>query len=349
MQSLDDHRGERMAGAEHDDLEARMRRSIDAYHEAAMVFAAVALGLPDRLRSNSATAGELAADLGLSAPHLHRFLRGLTSLGICEERPDRNFTLTPAGHCLASGTDSNLREKALVVVDQYWLPWLELVHCLQTGKPSFPNIYDMPISDWRHANPEQGALFQRYLAKEDLAQANSIMEAFDVFDARTLASIGGGYGGLLIPFLWGFPDLQGMLFDTAETVRAAQPLLEFFGVADRVRCVGGDILAEIPVEAEVYLLKGVLQQWADAEARTILENCRRPMPPSAKLMIIERLMPERAVDDPAAIMLDLHMMTITGGRARTVAEFEALLSQAGLKRSKTTSTHALTIIEAVPV
>ncbi len=29
-------------------------------------------------------------------------------------------------------------------------------------------------------------------------------------------------------------------------------------------------------------------------------------------------------------MLDLHMMTITGGRARSLAEFEALLAETGL-------------------
>src|SRR4029079_1158779 len=46
MQSIDNHRGGRMAGAEQDDLEARIRRSIDAYHEAALVYAAVKVGLP---------------------------------------------------------------------------------------------------------------------------------------------------------------------------------------------------------------------------------------------------------------------------------------------------------------
>jgi hypothetical protein len=49
-------------------------------------------------------------------------------------------------------------------------------------------------------------------------------------------------------------------------------------------------------------------------------------------------------------MLDLHMMTITGGRVRSLAEFEELLSQAGLKLSKVTPTRAgLTIIEAAPI
>jgi hypothetical protein len=64
------------------------------------------------------------------------------------------------------------------------------------------------------------------------------------------------------------------------------------------------------------------------------------MPPSAKLLVVERLLPERASDDAAAIMLDLHMMAITGGRVRSLAEMEALLSQAGLALSKVSSTTA---------
>jgi hypothetical protein len=72
------------------------------------------------------------------------------------------------------------------------------------------------------------------------------------------------------------------------------------------------------------------------------------MPGSARLIIIERLVPERATDDPGAVLLDLHMMTITGGRARSLAEFKALLSEADLVLSKTTPTRSgLTIIEAV--
>ena len=108
-----------------------------------------------------------------------------------------------------------------------------------------------------------------------------------------------------------------MLFDRPHTIEAAQPFLETLGIARRVTFVPGDILAAIPVQADLYLLHGVLQQWSDDAARTILRNCRAAMPEGARLAIIERLLPERAADDPAAIMLDLHMMTITGGRARS--------------------------------
>ena len=65
---------------------------------------------------------------------------------------------------------------------------------------------------------------------------------------------------------------------------------------------------------------------------------RKAMPDGARLVVIERLMPERAADDPAAIMLDLHMMMISGGRARTVPRSRRCWSAAGLKISNVAAT-----------
>jgi hypothetical protein len=119
-------------------------------------------------------------------------------------------------------------------------------------------------------------------------------------------------------------------------------------VADRVACVGGDFLASVPMRADLYLLKSVLQQCDDPPARTVLQNCRKAMPDGARLVIVERLLPDRALDDAGAVMIDLHMMAITGGRARSLPEFEALLSHAGLPLSKAIPTSSgLTVIEAV--
>jgi hypothetical protein len=348
MQSMDDYRGARMAGAKQDDFEARIRRSIDAYHESALVYAAVKLGLPEKMGTRSWTAEQLAEALGLSAPHLVRFLHGLVTLGVCEERRDGEFVLSPAGRCLAAGSPSRLAEKVQIVVEQYWQPWANLVSCLQTGTPAFEQVFGMSARDWRRLNTEQGALFNSYLAKETLAQADPIIAALDFSDVGTIADVGGGYGGLLGALLKAHPHVQGVLFDCPETIEAAKPYLQSLGVAERVELAGGDILTAIPVRADLYVLKGVLQQWDDAKVLAILKNCRKAMPDRARLVIIERLLPERATDDPAAIMLDLHMMTITGGRARSLAEFEALLSEAGLALSKATPTRSgLTIIEAV--
>lgn len=349
MQRMDDHRGERMAGGDQDDFEARIRRSLDAYHEAAMVFTAVTATIPDLLNLGGRTPEMLATELELRPMPLRRFLRGLVTMQLCEELEDGRFVLTPAGKLLAIGNASSLRQKAQVVVGQYWLPWLSLMHCLETGEPSFPFVFGSTVSDWRAADKKEGDSFYRYLAKEEMVNADDLMQSFYEFEADTIASIGSGYGGFLVPFLHAFPELKAIVFDSGPTVESAEPMFQALGLQHQVTFVAGDILKEIAIEADIYFLKGVLQRYGDTEAHTILENCRKAMKPNAKLIVYERLMPENALDDPAAILLDLHMMVVTGGRARTKAEMEALLAAGGLSARNISRTYdGLAFIEAVP-
>ena len=330
-------------------FEDRLRKQIEAYHEAALVYASVKLGLPDRLAEEPVTDEQLAKTLGLSTPHLTRFLCGLCSIGICEELADGRFALTQAGQSLRSDSPSRLAEKVQIVVGQYWWPWANFASNLKTGQPAFEQTFGMRVFDWRAAHAEQGALFDSYLAKETLAQAGPIVTALDVSGTKCLADIGGGYGGLLAALLGAHPQIDAVLFDRPHTIEAAQPFLQSLGVAQRVRFQGGDFFTAIPVQADLYLLKGVLQQWDNEEALTILRNCRKAMPKGAKLAIIERLLPERATDDPAAIIIDLHMMTITGGRVRRLADFEALFAQAGLRLAKATPARSgLYVLEVGP-
>jgi predicted O-methyltransferase YrrM/AraC-like DNA-binding protein len=336
------------SGDEQGSFEERLRLQIEAYHEAALVYAAVKLGLPDRMGTRAWTSEQLTAELGLSPPHLLRFLRGLSTLGICEELPDGSFALAPAGQSLQSGAPSRLAEKVRIVVEQYWQPWANLVSCLETGKPAFDHVFGMTVWDWRRQHAEQGDIFNSYLAKETLAQADSILEALDASRVRTIADIGGG-GGLIAAVVRANPQVQGILFDRPQTLETAKRFLQSLGVAERVQCMSGDFLSAVEVQADLYLLKSVLQQWDDADSPTILRNCRSAMQDAARLLVIERLIPERALADPAAIMVDLHMMTITGGRVRSREQFEALLSQAGFTLAKVMPTRSgLTIIDAVP-
>jgi hypothetical protein len=310
-----------------DDFEERLGLKIAAYHDAALLHAAIVLGLPERMEQRVIRADALAAELGLSAPHLNRLLRGLASLGICAEGPDGTFALIPQGRSLLPGTP--LRQKVQIVVAQYWRPWANLAASVTTAKPAFEQVFGQNVADWRRDHAESGALFDSYFAHEALARAPAVAAALDLAGVESVADIGGGYGGLLAGILQANRNLRGILFDRRDLIEAALPFLQAQGVADRVERVGGDLLTAIPVKADLYVLNGVLQQRDDANARAILANCRKAMPQGARLAIVERLLPEHAVDDPAAIMLDLHMMAITGGRVRSLAELEAMLSEAG--------------------
>ena len=324
-----------------------LRLQIEAYHASALAYAAVKIGLPEAMGEEARTAAEIAELLTLSPPHVTRFLHGLVSIGICEERGGR-FALSQLGKALAPGSPSRLREKLLIVVEQYWRPWSELPHTLQSGEPSFPHVFGAPVAEWRRTHSHADALFETYLAKEIFASAGPILEALDLSGVTTVAEIG-GYGGLIAPLLKAHSSIEGILIGHAETVAGAETFLADMGDLRRVKCVAGNPAAGISEAADLYLLNGVLRNFDDEEALAILRNCRKAMPPSARLAIIEHLLPECAEDDRAATMLDLHMMTITGGRLRTQAEMEALLPQAGfILASAQERTGAPHVIEAVP-
>src|SRR5262249_17310442 len=97
-----------MSGSPEDQqaVSERVRLQIEAYDTSALVYAAVKFGLPATMGSGRWRVAELADQLHLSPPHLHRFLRGLASLGVCDELPDGTYALTPVGLSLSAGSSS---------------------------------------------------------------------------------------------------------------------------------------------------------------------------------------------------------------------------------------------------
>lgn len=329
-------------------IEERLKAQIASYHEAALLFTAVTAGLPDLLKAEPRTPEALASELGLKPEPLRRFLRGLATMRLCEEREDGRFALTPAAEVLTYGSPSNLSEKAFVAVGQYWMPWMSMMYSLRTGEPALPFALNKSVADWRGARSEEGRFFFRYVAKEDLANPGGIAEALGaVPDGAVIASLYGGYGAWLTHVLKDNPSLKAVVYDAPPVLDDAMRLFDALELADRVQFLPGDILEEVPIEADVYVLKSVLQQHGDDAAATILRNCRAAMTPTARLIVHERLMGAEPLDDPEAIMLDLHMLAITGGKARTLAEIEALMAGAGLAvAGHRTTPGGLTAVEA---
>jgi hypothetical protein len=330
------------------ETEDRLRSQIAAYHDTGLAYACVKLALPETMGTEAWTAERLAAALGLSAPHLKRLLRGLVTLGLIEERGDA-FALTQTGHSLKPGAPSHLREKLLIVVEQYWQPWANAAGAVREGRPAFDLVFGETVGDWRRHHSDHGAVFESYLESETFTHAAPIVGALDFTGVATVAEIGGGHGALLAAVLLAQPHLHGILMDAPHKLSGARVYLHSHGLTERVALAKGDATAEVAVAADLYLLKAVLQQHGDATAQAILTNLRRAMPDGARLVVIERLMPEKATDDPAAVMLDLHMMTITGGKARTRPEMEALIAERGLAIAEVSKTDGgLAMIECAP-
>ena len=123
-------------------------------------------------------------------------------------------------------------------------------------------------------------------------------------------------------------------------------------MAPRCDVARGDFFDAVPAGADGYLLSRILHDWDDERARAILIRCRRAIAAGGKLVVIERLLPERfdsSMPAQTAALGDLAMMVITGGRERTLDEFRTLLARSGfrfLRHERMPS--GLGLIEAAP-
>jgi hypothetical protein len=115
---------------------------------------------------------------------------------------------------------------------------------------------------------------------------------------------------------------------------------------DRTEVVGGDFFESVPA-ADLYLLKFVLHDWDDESCVKILSRCREAMATGGRIAIIDCVVGDHDVTGVTA-MMDLNMLVVAGGKERTLAEFDVLLTKAGLRRTAVrTLDSPHSIIEAV--
>jgi hypothetical protein len=67
----------------------------------------------------------------------------------------------------------------------------------------------------------------------------------------------------------------------------------------------------VPAGADALILKSIVHDWNDEGSITILQNCRRALPASGRLLLVERLMPdqpEARKEDRSVALSDLNML-----------------------------------------
>src|SRR5262245_31984448 len=173
-----------------------------------------------------------------------------------------------------------------------------------------------------------------------------IRDAYDFAGCRTVVDVGGGRGGLLAILLQAFPSLQGILFDLPVVVESAQAVFQTEPLRGRCQLVGGDFLAAVPVGGDLYILKRVLVDRTDDEARTLLTNIRRAMVPQGRVLLADPDSRSRF-----GKLYDMLMLMISGSRLRTDAEVQALFAQTGFTLTRAIETRAMTtlrLLEGVP-
>lgn len=316
----------------------------------AIVYAAAKLGIADHLADGARSAVELAGPTGTHAPSLHRLLRSLANFGILTEREEQRFALTPLGEALQTGAPGSARATLLTLCGPlFWGSWGEIVHSVETGKPSFDKAFGMPVFEYLAQHPEDASLFSETMIGIHGDEPPTVAKAYDFSGIKTLVDVGGATGNMLAAILSAHPDVSGVLYDLPHVVRDAPALLNARGIGDRVTIKAGNFFEAVPSGGDAYLLSHIIHDWTEEQCLTILGNCRDAMSPDSRLLLIESVLPPG--DTPhSGKVLDIVMLTIPGGQERTEAEYAVLLGKAGFRLTRVVPTESVvSVVEAVLV
>jgi len=330
----------RATGAEGTPPPAELIGMATAIWKARALYAAAHLGLADLLAGGPLDVIALAAHTGTHAPSLHRLLRALASFGVLTETETRRFALTRLGAALRRDAPGAARSTVLTLAgDWQWRAWSHFLTSLTTGRTGLATATGHELFPYLADHPQDSACFDEAMVGLYGGLWPAVVAAWDFSPLKSVADIGGGVGLLLAEILSAHPHMRGLLLEQAETVVKARTVMEQRGLTGRCEIVAGDFFATVPPGHDAYMLAHVLHDWDDAQCLSILRQCRKAMHGDARLLIVETVLPDGDAPHPGKL-LDLVMLTVTGGRERTEQEFADLLAASGLRLARVVPTAA---------
>lgn len=305
------------------------------------------LRIADFLQDGAKNTKELAELTGTHEPSLYRLLRALASVGVLQKDGDK-FLNTPLGDVLRSDHPASMRAALHMMGDpEHWNSHGNMQQSVKTGEIGFDHTFGMPVFPYFAQNPAAAAVFDESMTSFSAAVAEAVSSTYDFSEAKTIADIAGGHGILLAKVLQKNMEAKGVLFEQPHVLEGN--ILAKEGVADRTALVTGDFFKEIPIVADVYLMKFIIHDWNDEQSIAILSNLAKSAPKGSKLLLVETVVEEDDNAPSISKVMDLNMLVMTGGKERTPSEYAALFEKTGFRFEKVYPTAPLQIVEAIRV
>ncbi|CAN6480540.1 unnamed protein product [Victoria cruziana] len=283
---------------------------------------------------------ELAAQLPTNNPDapamLDRILRLLASHSLLtcsstttvDGKVQRRYGLAPACKFLVPDQDGASLSILLLLLQSkvFMESWYHLKDAvLQGNGVPFNRAHGMTLYDHNAQDACFNELFNSAMHNYSTVVMKKVLDVYTGFNGlRSLVDVGGGTGANLSLITGKYPEIEAINFDLPHVVQKAP---QFPGVQH----VGGDMFSSVPAGDAIFV-RGVLFNWGDDRCLELLRNCWKALPENGEVIAVEMIVPE-IVDGSSAsssvFLLDLLMLTFTGGKSRTEKELEVLAKAAG--------------------
>jgi predicted O-methyltransferase YrrM len=302
------------------------------YQAPAILMAAHKVGIFRELGTGRATAGELAARLGVPERSLGILLRACVALGLLTRQRGR-FACGPlVAETLVPGAPGYLGR----LVDKeafFYGAWAGLATCVRTDRAALA-----PIQDRARREPETTRNF--LLALDDIARlyGGGFADAVDLGPCRRLLDAGGGVGSYAIALARRHPDLHATILELPEVVPWAREFVAEAGLGERVTVEPVDLLADpLPSGYDAVLFSNIFHDHPPAVNQGLLAAAYRALPPGGRAIVYEFLLePDRVTPAVSAVFAVMMLVENPGGNVYTGPEIEAWMAGVGFRDSSTT-------------
>jgi hypothetical protein len=283
------------------------------------------LHIAEHIAAGRVKIADLAQAANCDAYALHRVLTHLVGKGVFEEPTPGKFALNEAAqNLLDPGMHISLDLEG--IGGRMAHAWGTLLTYVQTGKSGYSQVFGLPFWEDLDAHPDIAASFDAMIGPAGHGTPNVNFNITGGWDSiRTVTDVGGGTGAMVAEILRAHPHLRGTLVDQARTVVRSGDIFKAAGVTERATTVGQSFFDPLPAGADLYILKGILNDFPDEEAGKILRRCTEAARPNGRVLIIGGVFLDNA---PRDLTIE---MVLLGGKYRTLTEFHKLANEVGLQ------------------
>ncbi|KAG6692334.1 hypothetical protein I3843_10G105100 [Carya illinoinensis] len=252
----------------------------------------------------------------------HEWTYGLKKMSRClVSSSTGGCTTSPASIMIRISCERELLESLLRIKDAV----------LEPGSEPFKKAYGMNFYEYLEKKPTYRQLFDEFMEVGEKLVFDDVFKVYGGFeDVRELIDVGGGIGTTSAKIISLYPHVRGLNFDLPQVIADAPTL-------PGVEHAAGNMFESIP-NAQTILLKRVLHNWDDEQCKRLLRNCWKALPAKGKVIVVEMAIPQQLENNPETMNVlneDLYMMLLmTGGKERTLAEFDHLAKAAGFTKMK---------------
>ena len=301
-----------------------------------VLYASVQLNLFGKLRNGPLSMAEIAVAIGLPLEGTERLVQAAGSLDLLETTQDGRWRLTVNGASIAPNTGL---EKLIEHNQLLYRDLLDPVAMLRDPRRSETAIAAyFPYAEAgrpEDVDPIAAARYSDLMAATVPPLAEEVVDAYPVARHKKLLDVGGGIGAFLTLMGEHAPNLELMLFDLPAVAVHARAQLDKNGMANRAVVYDGNFQSDpLPTGADLISLVRVLLDHGDAVALTVLRRAREALEPGGTLLVVEPFSGIRGAERVGAAYFGLYLFAMGRGRARTIAQHQALLRAAGFSRTR---------------